>query len=1110
MKTIHKLVVLAIMAIITFSFSSTSAAMSSGDPMLVATQQSVNENSMVQFANDPCAAKEDSNAQGDALLPLNRWGGVSSFHTRLSTGAIGTGNLAERIQKQGVASMFLSAGNIMWQVSADMVTFADRFCISNTAFTAVDKMAGTLGNALFSSDDSRGNPRPSVVGIAVFASLAVALFAVARGQDGKKKVTSMLISVGVLAVMVAGASKTTDAKFGFGSPGYLASSMNSIVSTVASVPAQALNDSVKQIQVSGNGDGATDQHCDAYTSKLEDLYRSEYSTVAAGAQPGGPSAQGTLELKGMAIVPLSLNSMWKSTGLRVFTEAQFGARNPYGARVNCRYLESVSGIPVQYAAKAGSNVKTFGQWDITNMISNGGQFSLNWNAISPSSAPFRLYDDKRTDAAMVGWAACNVKGGKVTVDPSWGQKEEKDRPNKRHEMTDKYCAEFFGTNQNGAEPASYANPSDASTNFGRFNPFDYEDDGKNIGGSSEQSDFVNNWHGTQNTAAVGTVMLYSVVSLVIVIVFGILALAIIVAKIGLLMMTLLMVVIVVASILPGDASTNRIAQVFKQYLGMAFLAFGASLMIAMVAIITETLYGLGSSLGNNSAISIVWSGISPAVAIFMLHYLFTKVFKAPSPFKPTAAMGFAQAAAGGAVGGAVGGGMVSRQMNRMRYAAERDFMDSLPGRRRGRGGAAMRRGGDQREERTDGFGSGGSGGMGGSGGPGGTGGGLSGYDGTLSEARKGLVEGADDSKIVGEDLYAHRKSGTASAKQIRAEERRHADLASDWANSQKWDRREKAVKSAGASITAGAGAAWAASGGKDAWDKAGQQVSRTRSYTTADGKIGSKDRSKAAIGLSTAGVMAKSMPGAIGSGAKSAWSGTKSDVRSAASGVRSGSVAAWNGLKASPSAIKSGAKAAVKATPGAALKAAKAAPGAIFNGVKASDKAIRSGARGTGRFISDHKTAITMAGLGMATVATAGIAAPLAAGYAAKKGVGAVKKQVRGEGSSTRRVQQMRDYNAHLADKARAEVETRNEQARLEAARKNSDAAHVAQQKEAGQDQLFEEPTPAGTNEQPEPAMAGAPAPAKSRPLGSRTSGSPLKPSRPDKTGDSDNPFPKK
>lgn len=1003
MKTIHKVLVLAILAIISFTFSSASSVMASGDPTLAVTQQAVNPSALLGMDTNMCS-NEVQWKQGDQYLPLNRWGDVSSFHTRLGTGALGTGNLAERIQKQGVATMFLSAGNIMWKGATGLTVLADRFCIGEETFKTVDKMSGKIGDAMFQSDKTT----PSVVALAVIIGLVGALWAASRGQDSKKKIISTLIGVGVLAVMVFGARASTADKFGFGSPGYIASGINSVVSTVAAAPASSLNASVPAINDAGTTTSA--QNCSNYIAELEKKYDWWYTT-------GG-------KLQTNSIVPRSLNSMWKTTGLKVFTDAQFGTRNEFGAKVNCRYLDIASNIPVDE------------QVDLTKAVaSTGGGNAGFW---TNEKQPFKVVGDKyveRVDAAIVAWAACTVdKDGNANVEPEWAANGDSWKSaNDREAIDQGACVKFFtDTNWKYYEGSS---------------PFNLDEDHKDLSDTANPAarDFMQNWEGTANTAAIGIVMLYSVVSLIIIVVFGILALMVVGAKIGLLVVTLMMILVAIIGVFPSANSSNRVATVFKQYVGMAVLAFGASLIISMVAAVTALIQNLGAGLtGGYAIIAIIWSGISPAVALALIHYIFTKVLKAPSPFKPSSITGFAQAAAGGAVGGAVGGGLIGRLESEMADRFKRTV---------GIGGASRRRAGAPDEGRKGGFdvnampGSGGKGGPGGSGGSGGAGSGggggkggknTGGLDDNLTAFRGKLVEGADDSAFTGEDLYAARNDPSASETAKAKEEHAHANMAADWAASQRNAARVESIKSNGAKVAAGAAAGLAVAKATAGAIGRGTTSVRDGAKSAAAG-VGS--RWKKAKSDATEDFMGGKIPPTNGQTvkqfAKTAGSDVKAEAQKAAGKMSAGArdVKARFGAASGAFVAQAKSKAAevkergVRGNLKVAGRAIKTGVVAGAKGTWQAGKAVKTGARATGQFVSRHKTAVTAAALGAATVATAGIAAPVAAAYLAKKGVGSAKRSMGGE----RRAEDMRNFNAMIAQKAKQDITSRNAVAKEQA-----------------------------------------------------------------------------
>jgi len=154
------------------------------------------------------------------------------------------------------------------------------------------------------------------------------------------------------------------------------------------------------------------------------------------------------------------------------------------------------------------------------------------------------------------------------------------------------------------------------------------------------------------------------------VVFGLISGAIIVAKVAALVMMLATFIALLVSLLGEGKAGSSIGKFFGQYVGMSLFVFGIQLIFAFLTLITSMMVKAGNDMfGPGSIISMIWTGFSPVVAVIVLHMIFTKFLKVPSPFSLTGAQQWGAAASGGAMGGAVGAGVMSR-MNQLRSRGE--------------------------------------------------------------------------------------------------------------------------------------------------------------------------------------------------------------------------------------------------------------------------------------------------------------------------------------------------------------------------------------------------------------------------------------------------------
>lgn len=160
-------------------------------------------------------------------------------------------------------------------------------------------------------------------------------------------------------------------------------------------------------------------------------------------------------------------------------------------------------------------------------------------------------------------------------------------------------------------------------------------------------DFLLTLHGNQNASGLVGVMIYDLSSFGMFAVFGLLAGAVILAKVmaG-------VFIGICFFVLVGALASNRdfepLLKFFKAYLGMSMFAWGAIGLLAVIGLLTSILSNLGESFGG--WLSILWSGLSPLMAALVMHHVFKNILNLPSPFKLTAGLAYAStmSKAGGA------------------------------------------------------------------------------------------------------------------------------------------------------------------------------------------------------------------------------------------------------------------------------------------------------------------------------------------------------------------------------------------------------------------------------------------------------------------------------
>jgi len=572
-----------------------------------------------------------------SLLPIDRWSSAASAsqHTRLDANF---GDMTQKVQRGAIDSMAFAAGNTMWQAATELTGFATRFCLLDTMGLTADKGAATLGNAIMSSG--------LVAAIVGFGLLLLVWRTARRGSpaDMWKNVTKTVIILGLFGILIAGAAQTTGTdpgnnnqgtsnnhtSFGTGSPGWFADRVNRTVSSLASVPAESLASQSATLVNPDNTDGGS-LSCNTYLKNLHDAYTRSY----------GGSAASNLQ----AAIPLTLSSMWENSGMVAWRNAQFGAENPYSIQMYCRQLENIAGAKVTLPPDTKGTPA-----DLANT-----QFALS--GVNPGSnankdsAAWVMPGGLEVDRAMVAWAACRSadNGATWTVDPGWANISGDNKITKEN-CTDWWTKPLLGTNSFSPSKTGF-NWEDSETDIAQ-----------KAAGQPGVQNFLLNWHGNANSAATVVALTFAASSLIILLVFGLLALAIIIAKVAAIVMILVALLVLLIALIPSKGDSNKALAFGKFYVGLTIFAFGIQFLFALISLVTGFLVIAGArQFGAGSILSMIWTGFAPVTAVVVLHLIFTKALKMPSPFKPSAAPAYGTAAGG--IGAGVGAG-IDRLVNR--------------------------------------------------------------------------------------------------------------------------------------------------------------------------------------------------------------------------------------------------------------------------------------------------------------------------------------------------------------------------------------------------------------------------------------------------------------
>jgi hypothetical protein len=114
-------------------------------------------------------------------------------------------------------------------------------------------------------------------------------------------------------------------------------------------------------------------------------------------------------------------------------------------------------------------------------------------------------------------------------------------------------------------------------------------------------------------------------------------------------------------------------KVLSMAIGMTMFVFGAQLIFSVIALITKVISGIGQSLLQNlGGLDVLWTGLSPLMAVFLIHYIFKSMLGMPSPFTMKGAVDWGNKMTRGGGGAMFGGAanMLGRSENKMAGASK--------------------------------------------------------------------------------------------------------------------------------------------------------------------------------------------------------------------------------------------------------------------------------------------------------------------------------------------------------------------------------------------------------------------------------------------------------
>ncbi len=613
-----------------------------------ATHQQVGQSSVAASAPLLNTADSDKNSWNDVgcggaddpnCLPYKRWmPATQAFHGRFD-GFGGMAATSYQVQA-GVSSAMMSTGNLLYTIGGSIVSLADHVNILQSAGKAVNSGFAAVGGIFLKS------PFAALIAVFVVGGVFMGLM---RGRSVARRLITTTIVLGLMVAMVSGAnagasggSKVNAAgcasvnSFGVMSPAWMANLTSSATCAVTQGFGSSL-DSVADSMTAGNDTFLNQGTCAAYVDRLVDLAKKKNK----------PSQ-----------TELQINSSWMNSGLAAWAQTQYGttarsdsddgskSKAPLGADAWCHQAD------VNTGRKAANQILlTYGTKD---MASKAGAFA-DGKYTTRAPAWTLNADDKDDDRALVSWAACNWDGkGGVEVRKGFT------KPASGKDIQPSDCIDAVSNKD--ADLGVFDFPGSSSDIAKQF-----AKDDTSAADYKADVDYLTSLHGNNLvTNGSGPMFGYLISAFAFCIVFILLGCVVLIAKLASGVMTVGLIFVFIKVLLSPAGGFEPLVKFGKQFISFSVLAAASGLLLALVSIVTKIVQNVGVDAvgGAGSVFGLVWVGISPLLAVIMLHMMFKKLSVA-SPFTPAGVMSYAAAAGGGQIAGA---GLVNRLQSRVARA----------------------------------------------------------------------------------------------------------------------------------------------------------------------------------------------------------------------------------------------------------------------------------------------------------------------------------------------------------------------------------------------------------------------------------------------------------
>ncbi|MEV0869425.1 hypothetical protein AB0I24_15990 [Brachybacterium paraconglomeratum] len=613
----------------------------------------------------PACATVEGETDPIKCLPIVRWavamdlGNTVEFNVTQPLRSVEV-NIIEKTSYTGI----LTFGNVVWLGAALLVNAATNYEVNAQLVKPLNDFAATFGTSIVDS---------GAIFLVLLAGAAGIVFSATRGGFNVRRLLALLGSLSAFFVLIWGsmndAGEGTEYVPGTGSPAWLVQEVSGAFSSASDAIATPLSDRSSDASTVFSSDAKRDPtSCKSYIDELHNQYTGYY-------RDNGQSAPAALAV---------MSRWWEETAYRAFSDVQYGDQSNLGPDyAACQQLETQAQV-----SDASRNAI------LTGAYSSGEEdFSA---AVPPKGSPMLTGGD--TNSNRLGRQ--NQAWGLCQADTDGGYTLRSDLPAEGIEggkiggpLTPEACTQIFtgegAKHETGfvfSLPFSDAVSADttikelAEVQFAVVGDKSTLDDPENgLADSSQAYYYVSNAAGTIRTTPTMNAIVYAIGALIGGFAMVILAGVLFIMKLLSYVMAFFLIIAALAGIVSQGFGSS--VAFLKNWIGYTAITSVTTLLFAFVQMVALALVRTGDSvLGQWSLAMMLWIGLCPALAIFILNWAFRRLFKTNSPFtlRGMQAMAGNPALIGGAA--LAGGGIARDVLDRGRRQLTNSAVKSIGGR----------------------------------------------------------------------------------------------------------------------------------------------------------------------------------------------------------------------------------------------------------------------------------------------------------------------------------------------------------------------------------------------------------------------------------------------